>query len=282
MDSETHAETAVTRLWHSAAQLLMWIGGSAGTITLVLSACGYLVEHAYLDSLGVPRTFFEATPAEYVTAGGKFLIGIVPLAAAGAAQFLVRLWWLALVMVAAGVSAWWWHWRTEWRWLAAAGFLALWQLLVLPQFDRSLPRQDANALVAMLTTVVVAGIVYAYAELTLGETPASVRSSLLIRSYAVRLPFFALLISAAVALPYLRGAYALTRIHPDIEFLGKDREYFCELAGEGKENGCGHDGWQLIEVGTARAIVRRVADGKIYVVPADALKTFRIVLKETP
>ena len=277
MTSETHDETALSRLWQSVSKLLVWIGASAGTLTLVLSTCGYLVEHAYLDRLGIPRTFYEAQPAEYVTAGGKFFMGIIPLAAAGAPQFVIRYWWLALAILAVGASAWRWRWREEWRWLSAAALLGMWLVVALPRFESDLPTHDANALVAILTTVVVAGILYCYVELAMRQPRPDVAATSRRRAYAARLPFVVLLISAALALPYLRGAHAMTRRHPDIEFLGKDRAYFCELAGASDEAACGHDLSQLIEVGRDRAILRRSADTQIYVVPAGTLNTFRIV-----
>lgn len=281
MDSEIKAPASFTGLVQSASKLVVWVGASAGAISLILSVFGYLVEHAYLDQLGVPRTYYEAKPAEYITAGGKFLMGMIQLAAVGAPQFALRYWWFAMVLVAALAAAWRWRWRAEWRWLGAAAFLAVWLLIALPRFEDSLSPPEANALVAVFTAVTVGGIVYAYAELSIDGPPGDKSTAVpLRRRYGPRVPFLVLLLSAILALPYLRGAYATTKTHATIEFIGKDRAYFCELAGEASQDACAQETWQLIEVGKERAILRHTKDKKLYIVPASALTTFRIVGKE--
>ena len=287
MDSEIKAPAApenpasFLQLLQSAAKLVTWVGASAGAISVVLSVFGYLVEYAYLDRLGVPRTYYEAKPAEYVMSGGKFLMGVIQLAAVGAPQFALRYWWLALALIAASVAAWRWRWPAEWRWLGAAAFLALWLLIALPQFETHLTPRDAHVLVAIFTAVTVAGILYAYAELSLDGPPADAAAAVpLRRRYGPRIPFLLLLLSAVLALPYLRGAYATTRTLAEIEFLGKDRAYFCELAGDASAPACAQETWQFIEVGKDRAILRHTRDNRLYIVPASALNTFRICGKE--
>jgi hypothetical protein len=281
MDSETKDSASFTGLLQSASKLVVWVGASAGAISLILSVFGYLVEHAYLDQLGVPRTYYEAQPAEYITAGGKFLMGVIQLAAVGAPQFVLRYWWFAVVVIAASAAAWRWRWRAEWRWLCAAAFLAVWLLIALPRFEASLSPPEANALVAAFTAVTVGGIVYAYAELSMDGPPGDKATAVsLRRRYGPRVPFLVLLLSAILALPYLRGAYATKRTPASIEFIGKDRAYFCELAGEASPDVCAQETWQLIEVGKDRAILRHTKDQKLYIVPAGMLTTFRIVGKE--
>ena len=56
---------------------LVWIGGASAGTSVVLAALGYLVHHAYLESLGVPRTLFHAHPTEYVVSGAKMLLAIL-------------------------------------------------------------------------------------------------------------------------------------------------------------------------------------------------------------
>src|SRR2546428_8857888 len=101
MDSETRDAASFTGLLQSLSMLIAWVVTSGGAIGLILTAFGYLVEHAYLDRLGVPRTYYEAKPAEYMMAGGKFLMGVVQLTIVGVPQFAVRYWWLALILIVA-------------------------------------------------------------------------------------------------------------------------------------------------------------------------------------
>lgn len=278
MDSGTKDAVSFTGLLPSVSKLIAWVGASGGAIGLILTVFGYLVEHAYLDRLGVPRSYYEAKPIEYTTAGGKFLMGMIQLSFVGVPQFLVRYWWLALILLAVAAAAWKWRWPEPWRWLTAAAFMFVWLSISVPRFDSGLSRRDAYALVASFTAITAAGIVYAFAELSFhGPAAGPVANWSL---YAPRIPFLLLLAAAMLALPYLRGAYATERNNPTIEFIGKDRSYFCELAGDTSEDICAKQSWQLIESGKDRAILRHTTDHKIYVVPATALNTFRIDGKE--
>lgn len=277
MDSETKQATSFTSLLQSLSKLIAWVGASSGAIGLVLTIFGYLVEHAYLDRLGVPRSYYEAKPVEYTTAGAKFLMGMLALAFPGLIQFTVRYWWLAVLLVAMVLMARKWRWPQEWRWLAAGAFLFVWMCVSLPRFDDSIGSHDAYALVAAFTAVAVAGLIYAFAELTYfppgGDRAAGWRF------YAPRLPFLFLLAVAVLCLPYLRGTYATQRNSPTVEFLGKDRAYLCELSGQPADT-CATQSWQLIEMGKDHAILRLTSDNKIYIVPAAELTTFRVVAKE--
>src|SRR2546428_4962997 len=154
-------------------------------------------------------------------AGGKFLMGVVQLTIVGVPQFAVRYWWLALILIVASAAAWRWRWPEKWRWLIAAAFLMVWLMVALPNFDRALSPPEANAIVAAFTAVTAAGIVYVYTELSIGGRANDAATRW--RLYAARFPFLVLLFAAVLALPYLRGAYATTRNHPTIEFIGKDR-----------------------------------------------------------
>jgi hypothetical protein len=274
MDSEIKDAPSFTGLLQSVSKLIAWVGASAGAIGLVLTVFGYLVEHAYLDRLGVPRSYYEAKPIEYITVGGKFLMGVIQLSFIGVPQFLIRFWWLALILLATAAVAWRWRWPEQWRWLTAAGFMFIWLSLALPKFDNGLSQREAYAMVAAFTAITAVGIVYSFVELSISRPATSWRL------YTPRVPFFLLLSASILALPYLRGAYATERNNPTVEFIGKDHSYFCEIAGDTSE-ACASQSWQLIEAGKDRAILRHSTDHKIYVVPAAALNTFRIAGKES-
>ena len=267
MDSETEKEAAAPSFLQLASKFVLWLGGSASAISLFLTGLGYLVEHARLDRLGVPRSLYEASPTEYIVVGGKFLLGVGPLAAAGSLHFVSRYWWLVVITVLAALLASWSRWSANWRWLAFAGCFALSLSFV------AAGHWDENR-VAMFTFLTVVAIAYCYVELVLTTGSARLASR-----FACRLPFFAVLSCAVVALPYLRGTYGLSREYPVIKFLGKDEALFHELAaGSGSQNhDCIEGLWELIDIGKERVILRNVCDTRVYLVPSSAVSTFRIV-----
>jgi hypothetical protein len=268
MDSQTDKAAGASSFLQLASKFVLWLGGSASAISLFLTGLGYLVEHARLDRLGVPRSLYEASPTEYIVIGGKFLLGLAPLAAAGSVHFVSRYWWLAVVTVLTALLSWWKDWSTNWRWLAFAGCLALSLSFV------AAGRWDENT-VAMFTFLTVAAIAYCYVEIVFATGPARLASRV-----ACQLPFFAVLSCAVVALPYLRGTYGLSYNYPVVKFLGKDEVFFRELASGSvtqNHNDCVEGLWELIDIGKQRVILRNVCDTKVYLVPSGAVSTFRIV-----
>jgi hypothetical protein len=268
MDFKTEKISDVPGILGTASKFVLWLGSSAGAVTLILTAFGFLVEHARFDQLGVPRNLYEASPTEYVVMGGKFLLALIPMAGLGCFHFILTYWWIALATLLVAALVRWRRWPANWRWLIFAACLAL-----ALGFIAKGP-WDENA-VAMLDFITVAAVIYCYLELTL-ETESSPLPSRVLS----RLPFFALLSGALVALPYLRGVYAISRDYPIVEFLGKDEAFFRELAGvsgQGNTAECRGSLWELIDVGKQRAILRNLCDARIYVVPVSALNTFRIV-----
>ena len=265
--------------WASVSRFLVWLGGSTGAIGIVLSTFGFLVEHAYFDRLGIPRSLYQATPHEYLITGGKFLMGIIPLALAGLLQFCVNYWWLALAFAVVALLVRWRRFPSRIRWLVGALCLATSLTIVGRRFKAD--GEPDYAAVAMFTFIVVASMVQAYVEAFFFGNKTSDDHPL---SYnACRAPFAVILISALVALPYLRGFYGLKRDNPVVQFVGKDLTYFCSLASSlptQDSSACAQETWQIIDIGADRAIVRRVADSRIYVVPTSALTTFRILAKE--
>jgi hypothetical protein len=277
--TDDKSSTASVPGWPLVPRFLLWLGSSTGAIGVLLSTFGFLVEHAYFDRLGIPRTLYQATPHEYLVTGGKFLLGIVPLALAGLLQFCLNYWLLALATALLVALFWWRGWLSNARWLAAAICLVIALVVVARRFKSDGPPDYAG--VAMFTFVVVAAIAFAYVEVffTSGDAPR-VQS---ISRYACRIPFAVTLISALVALPYLRGYYALERQYPVVQFLAKDQTYFCSLSGHQpppESRSCEQETWQIIDMGADRAIVRRVLDSRIYVVPAASVTAFRILGKE--
>lgn len=266
--------------WTLVSRFLLWLGGSTGAIGIVLSTFGFLVEHADFDRLGIPRSLYQATPREYLVTGGKFLLGILPLAFTGLLQFCVNYWWFALAVGLIAALMRWKRGSSRIRWIIATFCLAASLAIIGSRF-----RADGSpdyAGVAMFTFAVVTGAAYAFAE-WLYPAASEPANSHPISHYAWRVPFMVILICALIALPYLRGYYALKRNYPVVQFLGKDQAYFRELTGSQATHdlpSSEQETWQIIDIGTERAILRRVADSRIYVVPATALTTFRILGKE--
>jgi hypothetical protein len=255
------------------------LGASTGVIGVVLTAFGFLVEHAEFDRLGVPRTLYEATPNEYLVTGGKFLMGIVPLALVGALQFVVNYWWLALASLLLGGLVWWTHASANLRWLIATGPLAFSLGLLGHRLSGHQTADYEGA--AMFTFVVLASLAFSYVEIFLkGSKPNQKPAALPLSSYAARAPFLVLLLCALTALPYLRGYYAIDRDYPVVRFLANDKKFFCDLVGGDSTSPCEQELWQLIEIGKQRALLRRADDSRIYVVPASSLATFSILGKE--
>jgi hypothetical protein len=280
--NNTHKETELAA-WQWVPRFLVWLGTSAGALGVVFSVFGFLVEHAWFDRLGVPRSLYEATANEYLVTGGKFLLGTFPLGLLGAVQFVVNYSWLALGSFLAGSLAWWFRSSSALRWLLATVLLALSLSVVALRFERA-TTADYTGL-AMFTFVVVVGMSFAYLEIYFErETRNEEQSESLLSRYATRAPFFLFLLCALTALPYLRGYYALDRDYPIVQFLGKDKKFFCELVGNSSASElsipCDQELWQVIDIGQQRALLRRLADARIYVVPASVLTTFSIRGKE--
>jgi hypothetical protein len=263
--------------WNLVPRFLVWLGGSTGAIVVVLSALGFLVEHAYFDRLGIPRTLYQATPHEYTITGGKFLMGIVPLAFVGALHFCLNYWWLALLTLLLGGLIWWKNWFPNARWLLAAAWLALSLALLALRLQQ---RSSDSVGVGMFTFVVAAALAFIYVEVFfLGKDSDGATLS----QYASRAPFVIILVCAIVALPYLRGYYAQDREYPVVQFLAKDKTFFCDLSASKAPDqapACAQESWQIIDIGADRAIVRRVLDSKIYVIPASSITTFKVLGKE--
>lgn len=277
MDSPDKLNAAPPVLSQRAWRSLVAAGAAAGSISAVLTVFGFLVEHAYFDQLGVPRTLYEATPTEYIVTGGNFLLGIVPLAMTGAIAFVLVFWWLAFIGVAAAAAAIRLRCPPALQWLLSAVWLGVALSVVSLRFQggAGVTRRQA---VAMFTFLVAAGILFCCMRLML-DTETRPPSPFDSRLFTLRIPSYTVLIAAIVTLPYLRGAYAIQREYPIVEFLGKDRDAMCALINGSSSATCAETSWELIEAGKQRVLLRKAGDVRIYVIPVSALNTFRISRK---
>lgn len=251
-------------------KLVAWVGASTGALSLICTTFGFLVEHAYLERLGVPRTVYEATPAEYLVAGAKFLAGVVPLAVVGAGLFLLSYWWMLLLVVTSAILVRRRRIGVDARLGIAAAVYAIWIYAMLLRFESRGAKPDHEGL-AIFAFGAAAGLLYCCFELFAAGVKSSPRPA---SEYLARAPLFALVFCCVFALPFLKGSHGTEKVYPYIEFLGKDHDTFCQLAGGIDKQDCAK--WQLIELGKERALLRRPPDNAVFVVPVNELKTFRL------
>jgi hypothetical protein len=65
-----------------------------------------------------------------------------------------------------------------------------------------------------------------------------------------------------------------------VEPLGPERAFFDALAGPRPPDCAVYDAcpdWRLVEIGASKAILRRVRDGSIVILPSEKLVTFRLL-----
>jgi hypothetical protein len=253
-----------------ASKLVAWVGVSTGALTLICTVFGYVVEHAWLDHLGVPANAYDAGSTAYVVSGLNFLASLIPLAVLGSLEFALDYWWMILLALAWAVAVWRLHPRPELRLMGATVLYTVWLAAMLIRFERDGDRSDPVAL-AIFAFGAVVGLLYCYQEAYIAAQRPE-QSTLL--AQAARLPIMVLVFCSFFALPYLKGVHGTERTLPRIQFVGKDRAYFCELLGRPDDPQCG--AWELIELGKDRALLRWPADHRIVVVPATAISTFQI------
>lgn len=259
----------------AAATLVAWIGGSAGAITAILGAMGYLLEGGFLARLGLRRGMLELSSAEYVASGGQFMLGLLPIATVGALNVLWHHGWtLVLLAVVLGVL----RWRRAhpaWRWgvMTVATLAALGALV--PALEKLAAGSEASGLVAMLHFVALAGLVYAGLE-QLGARP--------VRGRALRfgqVAFYAVLSVAVLTLPYARGSKGVQRPMASIQLSPAANRELCELAQPGAAaDACTSVPWRLVQLGKDRSLLLDAASGSLYVVPAKLTETLRVLKRE--
>ena len=259
----------------------MWIGASAGALTLLCTIFGFLVKDTILQELGVPRSVFEPTSTEYVVSGAKFLGSVVPLALYGAGQFIVACWWMvlalglfALVLLVARR----WRWSAELRLFGVAALYGAWLVVMLLRLTERPPGDYQGLNVLAFGTLV--GLIYCYIETYLSAGGSGVGTVL---RWGARLPIYALVFCSAFTLPYMKAVHGTISIYPLVEFLSRDRDSFCALvtAGppdEGPQDNCAV--FELIEQGRDRVLLRRPPGARIYVVPVASMNTFALLPPE--
>jgi hypothetical protein len=254
-------------------KLLLWFGASTGALTAICTVCGYLVEHAYLGQLGVPRSAYEATSSEYVVTGAQFLAGLIPVSLLGAPLFLVHYWWVAVLTAALLIFSWKRRLSPPGRFMLAAVSFAAWLAAMAFRFEVvTPPDREGFAMFAFGTMVA-----FLYGSCELFAAAQFAKTAERASDLVARLPFFSLLVCSLFALPIVKGIHGTTRAYPNVEFLGKDRDFFCALASvpsQPSDPDCGS--WQLIEFGKDRALLRRPPSPLVYVVPTNSTTTFRV------
>lgn len=279
------------------ALFVAWVGGAASAIGIILTACGYVVENSYLATIGVPRSVYEARAIEYTVSGGFFLVGLMPLAVVGCAQFLLNCWWCGLVVAGTAILAWKLKLRRSARLLLSALFYFVWLLLILFQFEtRSaglIFPSNGNSLMAIFTFTNLLALAYLYLERLRAVRAIAPRDGPSETNLLVYVPFLVVLVTAFLLMPYVRGTYAEKRNHPTFAALGEGATYLKELVStssgpEAKaavsanrispdaDNSAGKSSWQLIEIGEKKIILRSFEDESIVVVPVEKVPAFRL------
>jgi len=282
----------------AVALFVAWLGGAATAIGIILTASGYVVEHSYLATIGVPRSVYDARAIEYTAAGGYFLAGLVPLAVVGCAQFLLNCWWCGLILAGTGILAWKLKLTRSTRLLVFALVYLIWLLLILFQFQTRRASlifpSNGSHLMAIFTFTNLLALAYLYLE-RLGAVRAIISRDGLSETSPPLLyvPFLVALVAGFLLMPYVRGTYAEERKHPTFEALGEGATYLKDLvwssitpetkapASSDRTSPATDDSavkgtWQLIEIGEKKIILRSFEDGSIVVVPIETIPAFRL------
>jgi len=251
------------------AGVVGWVGGAMAGLIAVLTACGYVIESCYLGTLGVPRTVFDAKPAEYVLTGGNFFLALPANILVGAISFVVYCLWALLALVAIVLIVR--RLRID-RFpavIAAAVLFTTWMTLILVHLTVApLTIFPSNTLVMFqlfaFSVALGVAILLAFDVGARRVTTGTYRRA--------RLPLLALIVIACLLLPLLRGTYAIVRHHPILRPLGADAKYLGEL------RRCAS--WRLVNMGASAAILSCDGSRGVVVIPSDKLTTFELVPEE--
>ena len=260
------------RLLRLLAGGVAWIGASLGAITAILAALGYLVEGGYLSSFGLNRGMLELASIEYVATGGQFMLGLLPLSLVGALNFALDFWWAALLLAAACVLAAWRRLGSTGRWTLVTLANGLWLSRAIPMLEGAAAGSDAHRVVSMMSFIALLSLLYAGIEYRLAKAPTP-------RSTRVAQVLFAAVLSVSLlTLPYARGSKGLVRALPSVQLPLKETTALCQMAEPAAEpTACAARNWRLVQLGKDRSILLDPADGALYLVPAAATATLRII-----
>lgn len=260
------------RLMRLLAGGVAWIGASLGALTAILMAVGYLVEGGWLASFGLNRGMLELATIEYVATGGQFMLGLLPLSLAGALNFLLDFWWAALLLPAACALAARGRLGTASRWALATLANSLWLACAIPLLDDAAPGSEAHRVVSMMSFVVLLSLLYAGTEYLSAQAPVP-------RGARVAQVLFAAVLSVSMlTLPYARGSKGLVRALPRVQLPQQEAAVLCQMANPAADAAaCAARSWQLVQLGKSRSILLDPAEGALYLVPAAATSTLRII-----
>ncbi len=253
-----------------AAAAVVWVGTALAGITAILSACGYMIESSYLATLGVPRSAFDANPTEYVLTGGNFFAALPASVLLGLIALIVYCWWCVVAVIVVIVAVRWFQFSRATAIAVSGSVYGVWIALVLA--DLTAQRLAVgpwhlfpeNRIV--LFEIFTAGLACAITTLLLLERqPDSDKPR---PSVVVRLPFLGFVVISVLLLPYLRGTFAIVRVHPVVRPLGAAATYLRSL------RVCSE--WRLIEMGPTRTLLSCSTPSGTIAIPTEKLKEFEL------
>ena len=174
MDTESESKTLLNSFkltTRTIAQFVVWFGGASSGLALLLTACGFIVNYAYLDSLGVPRSAFDVKVSEHVLAGGNFIISLFQFTSLGLINILLNAWWLIGIVLLVGIICWRLCIKPGYRIQLFGLIYAGWMLFSLPQLSETNQINyfgieiTTAALVMMITAATMLAATYLFAEL---------------------------------------------------------------------------------------------------------------------
>lgn len=248
-----------------------WIGASVGSLSVVLTVLGYLVESAYLSSLGLRRGMLELAPIEYMASGGQFLLGLIPLSFSGMLNFLLDYWWTVPLVIIAFHFGMWRKLGSTYRWVLCASVNMIWLAFVIPLLEKSVPGSDANKIISMMCFMATLSVIYAVTEQALASSKKSAKSTII-----GQVLFYAVLSVTLLTLPYARGLKGLERELPNVQLTSKDVAAFCAIFTNTDSSTCTKRTWQLVQIGKEKSLLRDPMDGSIYIIPSSMIATLRI------
>ena len=265
------------------AKSIGWLGGAAGGIVILLTACGYIVNYAYLESLGVPRSSLGIKASEHVLAGGHFIISLIQFSTIGLLNLLVNAWWFILALLLSGIICWWLHAKNISRLILFSIIYVLWMFLALSKLSDTGNTNfygvdiTSAAIVMMHTAMTVIAIIYIVTEaLLLGSL-----DKLAALKYRLASVFFGLVVlTASTMLPYLKGAYATKQVHPLIKPIVVNLNHDDKMIDNGGLDSKS-DLWQrqlqIIQVGEKKIVLRDTQDQSIIIIPTETIPAYRLI-----
>jgi hypothetical protein len=267
----------------SLIKFVAWISVAAGGIGLILTSCGFIISNAYLESLGIPRSVFEAQPREYILLGGNFIISLFLFTTIGLVNIIFYAWWIVLIITFLVVICIWRKYNSSRRIMLFSGLYGVWLIMSLSKFRQT--NNDINfygsnispeTLVQMITALFSLALVYLVFEI-INIYNKQIKWSATLN---IGLIFISLMvISSFTTLPYLKGAYATKPSYQILEPLGESKVVFNKILKEQDENiktDLSSQKFELIQIGTKNVILRDAKDKSIIIIPSELIKSFKL------